>query len=216
MFQGKGVNIILLAVIGILVSVLLHTCQRESKDNSDSAEIAMYKHKVMYYENRAGKMIAYNNAIETNHKTALRQIDSLKGYLKEMEIRKPRVIIKVVTNTVIDSVPVPFEVPLPCDEFTRNINIDSTYYKMDFKLTREQFTINSIRIPNHQEIVIGNKKNGLFKRDSLSVIVNNSNPYVQTNSIGALTIQPKVKWHDRWYTKAGGALLMFIVGRATK
>jgi hypothetical protein len=86
---------------------------------------------------------------------------------------------------------------------------------MNFKLTKKELLVQSLIVPNTQELVIGYKKNGLLKRDSLVVAVKNSNPFVETKSIGALSIKPKPKWHDRLWFKGVCAIAGWSVARIT-
>lgn len=199
---------------GIVISLMmLKKCSDTNHKYENAKGVINYKDTVAYYKAKSGKLVAYNTALEMDYNIAKDLIDSLEGTIKDLKLKKPSVIVRTVTVLRIDSVAVPFTVELPCDEFTLLTSIDSPYYKMNFKLTNKSLSVFDVSIPNTQSIVIGTKKNGLFKKDEYVATVLNSNPYMSTEKIAAIDFKPKKKFYDRLWFRALEIGAAFLIGQ---
>jgi len=194
---------LLYGTIAVLIVLNIRTCDSKNDTIGSGKDLINYKDTAMFYKSKTGRLIAYNDALIMNRRDAMHYIDSLKSYLKDLQIKTPTTIVRTIIDVQIDSIPVPFEVKLPCDEFMLKKRIDSAWYKFDFTLTNTNLLLTNFEMPNKQETVIGTKNNGLFKRDEYIVAVTNTNPYMHVESIGALTFKPKPKFFDRWFVKVG-------------
>lgn len=201
-----------LMLIGIL---MLKKCMDDDRVERYSKQIINYKDTAMYYKSKHGETVAYNTALQMDYKTAKELIDSLDKTIKDLKLKKPSVIVRTVTVLRIDSIGVPFPVELPCDEFNLLTSIDSPYYKMYFKLDKRSLSVFDVSIPNTQSIVIGTKKNGLFKRDEYVATVMNSNPYMHTNNIAAIDFKPRKKFYDKLWFRILEVGAGFMVGKMT-
>jgi hypothetical protein len=87
------------------------------------------------------------------------------------------------------------------------------------KIANTGLTIDSLKIPNEQRIIIGEKKEGFLNlKTKLEIEVNNSNPYIQTTNIAGYTYEPKKKWYERSLVTfgigvAGGYLGSIIINK---
>lgn len=207
-------TIVLLGVIALLCFLLFDTCSSKTQLEDQAIEYANYKDTVMTYKARNGDVIAYNKSLEINKGLMLKLNDSLSGALKNIKIKDPVSYTKIVTVTEIDTVEVRFTDTLPCSDFFRTFRIDSSHYKLDGNLTNKSLTINGIQIPNTQNIVVGTKKNGLFKKNEYIITVQNSNPYMQVTGLQNYTLTPKKRFYEKtWFVFSAGFVAGFVTDR---
>jgi len=149
--------------------------------------------------------------------------ESLNDYINKNEDLKKEVkkfkkissITKSSTKTVIDTIKVAFLDTVRVDSngyFTKDIKIDSTYYKMDFRIDNVSFNLNHLEIPNDQTIIIGDKKikniMGISKGTEYTIDITNSNPYVQTLNMQNFTIKDEKKWYQtKTFHTVGGVVI---------
>ena len=149
--------------------------------------------------------------------------ESLDEYVNKNEDLKKEVkkfkkissITKSSTNTIIDTIKVAFLDTVRVDSngyFVKDIKIDSTYYKMDFRIDNVSFNLNHLEIPNDQTIIIGDKKikniMGISKGTEYTIDITNSNPYVQTLNIQNFTIKDEKKWYQtKTFHTVGGMVI---------
>lgn len=93
----------------------------------------------------------------------------------------------LTTITIIDSIPVPYEVPVPV-EFSRNWSKNNKFYSISGTSSQSGLTIDHLEIPNTLSFAIGQKKTGFFKSEYRIEAVN-SNPYVKTTGLDAYALQ---------------------------
>lgn len=159
----------------------------------DVQEISNYKDTVVYYKAKNGRLIASNKSITVSYVALMSTNQDLDKRIKNLKLKKPTSITFVTSEGRIDSILIPFRDTLPCDEFRIPIKIDSIYYGIYGAVTNKYLRLDSIIIPNKQEIIVGIKKNGLFKRNEEVVTITNSNPHVKTKGIQNYTIKQNRK-----------------------
>ena len=81
--------------------------------------------------------------------------------------------------------------------------LNDNYYNIKYTLTESEIAFNSIEIPNKQNLLIATRKTGFMKPKEYSVIVENSNPYIKSENIKAITITEKKKFYEKWYFQFG-------------
>ena len=123
-----------------------------------------------------------------------KQIDRT-GQLKRLvrSFRNVDTAGNVTTVTKIDTIPIPYEVEVPC-KFTREFGIFERYYTIEGTSNKKGISLNEISIPNTLSFAIGDKKTGFFKSEYRIEVVN-SNPYITTTGLDAYTLQvPKKRF----------------------
>ena len=70
-----------------------------------------------------------------------------------------------------------------------------------------------MKLFNRQDIVVGWKRQGLFKNPIATAEITNSNKYFKQTNIKPFIIVYKKKWHEKWYVTIPSA---FILGYALK
>lgn len=200
-------DIIYLSAIAVIVFMLMaDRCATRKGMYEQSVELSNYKDTAVFYHSKSGRLIASNKALKINRKALFDNNKELKKEVDDLRIKNPSVIIKTRTETRIDSILIPFEVQLPCDTFTRAINIDSTFYKIKGILTEKSLLFNTISIPNEQAFIIGDKRDKWYKPKEYTVAATNSNPYVITQGLQAYTFTDNKKFYEKtWFHLLAGA-----------
>lgn len=178
-------------------------------DKDEIARLANYKDTVMTYKAKNGELVSYNDAMEAELDNVLDVNEELEGDLKNLrlKVKDLRSFTKVVTNTVLDSIKVPFEVKLPCDSFSTTFEKQDTHYWLKGSLTESLLSIDTLSIPNEQKIYVSSKRNGFLKPKSFVVTLQNTNPYVQTIGLQNYTIENRKKWYEKDVWKFGAGFL---------
>ena len=197
-------GIILLCFLAMLF-FKLDSCSNKKELMKANNEILNYSDSIKTYKAKNGELIEFNKALVVNYDTQLEEIDKLK---KDLGLKRVDVLVKYKSVFKYDTINHVFHEQLPCDTFNEVVKIDSTYFKLNLSLSNKALTINSIDIPNEQNFVIGEKKNGLFKANEYSVLVTNSNPNIKGESLKAYNFKPSPKW----YNSVGFKGAVFVAG----
>jgi hypothetical protein len=167
----------------------------------------------MEYKAKNGDLIKYNKSLEVNIGSLEIERKELMDEVRNMRIKKPQVITNVVTEVRVDSLFIPFDQPIPCDSFkvTFDYNKENWLF-LRGEVTNDGVLVGELFIPDTLFIVVGEKKNGLFKRNEIVVAVKNKNPLIRVTDIENYIITPKRRfWQKPWFIGLVG-LTGFIVG----
>jgi cell division protein FtsB len=198
--ENKWLTLFLVAVV-LFISLTIRQCRENHVLLEQVKDLADYKSEAKYYKDKNGEIIAYNKSLETSVEALNIQRAELMQELKDMRIKKPQVITSIVSETLIDSVVIPFETRLPCDsQFVQPFSHNDTWFTINGSVTNTHLNIDNIFIQDSLLIVVGEKKNGLFKRNEIIVAVKHSNPHVTTTDIENYIIKPKTRfWQKGWF-----------------
>ena len=200
-------DILYVFVIVIIILLYFDSCNSKNNLKKEVSDYVSYQDTVMSYKDKNGKLISYNTSLQLSEETLLRVNKELSGDLNRLKLKNPSSITNVTTNTVIDTFVVEHTKKIPCDTFTLVKFVDSTHYKIDYTLTQSAMTFNRISIPNKQQIIVAEKKNGMFKKNEYAVVVENTNPYMMVTGIQNYTIKVETPIYQRWYVTAGAGFL---------
>lgn len=178
----------------IVMLLCFKQCQRADILESN---LQVEKDNVRTYKDKNGDLVEYNNVINTKFKDLEIYNSELKKEIRDMKIKSPEVIIRSTTELRVDTVYIEFHDTLPCQDFVKKIDVDSTWYDIHMTLTKESLTIDSMKIPNEQIVTIGEKKNGLFKKNEHIVAVKNTNPHISTDTLETYTFKKDRKFFER-------------------
>lgn len=184
-------------------------CVHNNREDGYINSLATYSGKAQFEKTKNGILIAFNQSLELKSEkqiaSLLYEMDTMRQLLKKFSSVSSATII--TERTIIQNDTVPFEVQIPCDFSPIRVRRDSIHYVFDGRLTNKSLIIDSIVIPNRQEIVIGTKRVGLFKRERRIEIVN-SNPLIKVQTIKNYVIDDRKKWYQKTGVKiAFGAIL---------
>ena len=164
--------------------------------NEYKIEMRKFKLENLSFEdeiNERGERIISQEQIILSQKDAIEQ-----GLLEVNRLKKIKSQVSVVTETIIDTFIVNhtdtiveyrngdafLKLPQYYLYETEHLNFGAEISKIGLK-------VNNISIFNTSSVTIGYKSNGLFRKKSAVVEIQNSNPYVMTNSVGNVIIKEK-------------------------
>jgi hypothetical protein len=197
-------GVILLCFLAMLV-FKLDSCSDKKELMKANNELLNYSDSIKTYKSKNGELVEFNKALVINYGTQLEEIDKLK---KDLDLKRVDVLVKYKSVFKYDTINHVFREQLPCEEFTDSFTVDSTHFKFDAVLSNKLLSLYNIEVPNEQNFVIGEKKNGLFKENEYSVLVTNSNPNIKGESLKSYTFKPSPKW----YNSVGFKGAVFVAG----
>jgi transcriptional regulator of met regulon len=197
-------GIILLCFLAMLV-FKLDSCSDKKELMKANNELLNYSDSIKTYKSKNGELVEFNKALVINYGTQLEEIDKLK---KDLDLKRVDVLVKYKSVFKYDTINHVFREQLPCEAFTDSFTVDSTHFRFDAVLSNKLLSLYNIEVPNEQNFVIGEKKNGLFKENEYSVLVTNSNPNIKGESLKAYTFKPSPKW----YNSIGFKGAVFVAG----
>lgn len=175
------------------------------------AKETLIDHYRTYYDEvvETGKLIQLQSA---------KQVEGLQKKLDSLEIEKAKVVVKYRSIFRVDTLSLAFVDSLPCDNFIEPFILDSGFIKFNGFATNRRLTIYDIEIPNDLIVVIGEHKKPWYKfhRDTVSVMVKNSNTHIKGTQLQAYSFTPKQPFYNKaWFKFAvfgaglitGGVLL---------
>jgi hypothetical protein len=211
-----------LVVVALVVVILLwlKSCQ---VNNENIVGLKSYNEmqadSLKIYKTKEGTWASDKKAADItqdNYEGLLKENADLKKQVKDF--KKVNAVINAKNETKIDTVKLVFRDSIPCDFGSRDFVVDSAWYSISGKVTNKYVLLDEILITDNQAIVIGDLRQGLFKRSEYSVKVTHTNPYIQTTGLSAITIKPKKHWYDNKLIWLGFGMFTggYIVLSATK
>ncbi len=191
--------VVIASIITIFICLLLfQQCQHTKSENDLLTRTANYSDSAKSYKGKYNEVV-FNQSLAFNNAQQLKNYflgnDTLKDLLKKFKNINSLTIIKEKVY-IHDTVAIQFENRIPCDFKPFKVKRDCTYYHFAGTIYPTKFTIDSIIIPNKQNIVVGRKKIHLFKYE-YRVEITNTNPHIITTNVGGYVINVKKKWYQR-------------------
>lgn len=184
------------------LSIKLYFDKNEISNRYDR-NIKAQNDTIKYYKNKFNNEVASKLAIEltlsefkTTVKGQSKEIQRLKEAVKRF--KKPIATIQSKQEITFKPTQIEFVEPINCD-FKRDINFFDKYYQLNAKVSNIGFNIDSLKLFNNQDIVIGYKKQGLFKKPLLTAEITNTNPYIKQVEIKPIVIKYNEPIYKKWY-----------------
>ena len=220
-----------MSLVVLLVALLLLVW----KSCNDNRQLSAYKDQMTKFELGEQKFLTTINEkgeqINEQEQLILSQKDALAHKVLELEnLKKVKSQVIVKTNTIIDSVFIPFDSSWQNENQFDTILVYDTinmeniiFVPKTFSLVDEHYSIfgevnkggvllDSMRFQNALTLTIGMKSQGIFKKPKPIVLAKNSNPYFQTYSMQNVVIKNELKWYDKKSTWFGVGLIGGFVG----
>jgi hypothetical protein len=209
--MDRIVKLFAVVIIGLL---LLGFFSKVEESSRYAKQLIEYNNEAQEYKDKNDKLVSYNTTLEVNRRDLLRFNDSLRKELNDLKIKKPTSITKFKTVTEIDSVYVYFSQKLPCDTFKYDFTYAEEWFSLNGTITDTNLLLSNLLIPNDWSVIVGEKKNGLFKRNEKIVAITATNPYIKTTQINNYSIKPNTPFHDKLWFKAALLATGFVIGKA--
>ena len=131
--------------------------------------------------------------ISEQEQIILSQKDAIEMNLLEIEnLKKVNSQVSVVTQTIVDSVFIPFQ-----SDTLKNFGLYDKWYGLSGIVENRRVKLDSIYFNNDMRITIGYKKNGWFKKPSPIVKIKNENPYSRVVNMQNVVIDNPTKWYEK-------------------
>ena len=178
---------------------------KNKQDRKRIADLISYEHTAKQYKTKNGLLVNYNKSLEVTISDLKFVGDTLIDYIKELGLKKPKVITIVDYKFQIDTLEIP--VFLTDCKFDTTLVVDSTHYTIDMRLQNTGITFNTISFPNRIGVVVGDKREKWWKKKETIVTVTNSNPFIKVDGITSYTFKHESKWFEKgWIKITAGAL----------
>ena len=199
-------------IVLLLIVVLLLVCGYYTS----RAELSDFKGQMLKFDLKEQKYIETigedGSRIVEQEQIILSQKDAIAHNLLEIK-RLKKIKSQVIINTIthIDSVFVPFVVDSTSNDTLTNDNyiiipkrfaLSEQWYRLNGSINKEGLLIDTLNFNNELTLTIGQKSQGLFKKSKPIVLVEYSNPYVNTTSMQNIIIKDDLRFYDKksfWY-----------------
>lgn len=196
-----------------LVSFNLYT-EKKADNSRYKSNLLALNDSVKYHKNKFGDEVASKRALQFT-------LSELKDYSKEnkelketiKKFKKPLVVIQTEQVVRIDTIYRQFKDSIKY-VFSKDINILNKDYAFNLNINQTGFKIDNFSIFNTQSIVVGWKKQGLFKSPIATAEITNTNKYFKQTKIKPFIIVYKRKWHEKiYFTVPIGIILGYGLSR---
>tara|TARA_R100001015_G_C4578565_1_gene135453 strand:+ start:235 stop:948 length:714 start_codon:yes stop_codon:yes gene_type:complete len=227
----KWTRKIFVSFVVLIVAILLlvwKSCEQKAQLSAFKSQINKFALGEQVFIEKLNKN---GDKIVEQEQIILSQKDALAHNLLELEeLKKVQSQVIIQTNTIIDSVFIPFDDSWQNEnqfdtiiihdtiETTNIIYVPKTfsltekYYSLSGSILKTGVLIDSLRFPNELTLSIGMKSQGIFKKPLPVVIAKHSNPFVQTSSMQNIIIKNDLKWYDKKATWFGIGIIGGFVG----
>lgn len=201
-------NIYIAIISALTIALLLQRGCIQKHETDLLTEIANYKDTATSYKLKNGEIVETNKALVLNSdnqvKALLSKNDTIKQLIDKFKDIKSVVVVKQISSLVHDTIK--FQTQIPCDFKPIRFKQDSSIFHIRGFIHPTKLIIDSLSIPNKQHIVVGDKRKGLFGRQTTIDIIN-SNPIVSTNAISGYVVEEKKWYNNKWIIFGSGAIL---------
>ena len=198
-------NNTLLVVFGLIIVYLVwHLYNGQVRLNSFKNEISKLDVSNQYFKETLSSdsiKIASQKQIILSQKDAIRL-----GVLEVDNLKKVKSQVRTITKIKLDSVFIAFKDTLLLTDTIYNVGVikvpkrfeyNQPYFNIQGIILQNNLLIDSLKLHNNMKLTIGNKRNGIFKKNTPIVKLTNTNPYMTTLDMNNVIIQKDKKFFDR-------------------
>ena len=195
----------LLVVLGLIIAFLvLRLYQGQVRLNSFKNQISKYSLEGQVFNERLTKdslKLAEQSQVILTQKDAIRL-----GVLEVEKLKKVKSQVRVVSRTKVDSFFVEFHdtlllkdtiYPKGFLEVPKRFKYAEKHFNFDGIVLTDKLLVDSFKLHNEMKLTIANKRNGIFKKSTPVVQLENSNPYINTLDMNNVVIKKDKKFFDR-------------------
>ena len=188
----KNIHHIVTAVL-IVLCIYLWRSNRQTKYTT-SNNIGALTDSLGHYQTKEGVWVAEKKLFQGTEKDLKQIIKSKDAAFQKLlkSFKKPVAAAVIKTITKIDTVFIPYKTKIDLPVFELSFSKNAKHYSINGISTNEGINILDISIPNSQNVVVGKKKIGWFKRE-YRIEVANSNPHIKVTDLDGFSFRPKPK-----------------------
>ena len=181
-------------VVLVLLFLIFRNCEEKKQLEKEVANFSeVVNSPIRYTINKQGQKVASKKSLEGSKASLELLLDHLRDsteQLKEMVsyYKQVAAAAQIESRTEITSVEIPYEIP--DTDFDIPFHKQNPFYSIKGRSTNFGLFLDTLAIPNRQTIVIGDRKEGFFKREFRMDVIN-SNPYIQTTDMNSFVLKQK-------------------------
>lgn len=181
----------------LLVFALLFAFQIFKAEKRAINNIAILQEKMKTYENKLGSLTATVGTLQITKRqleqTILEKNESLRSLADEFS--RVSSVVEIKTVTQIDSIPVVFEIPVPC-EFTRTGIKKNEWYSFKYEVDQNGLSLSNFQTWTETTTITGFKRKWFLGRQYATTDVTHTNPNITTIYIRSIEVVVPVQWYD--------------------
>jgi cell division protein FtsB len=199
--KSKLANFILGGVCVILLCLLFNKCENE---NLQLANVDALNSQLTTYKLKNGQLVtsaktlSYTNAQLKN--SLLGNDKTLKQVMAKFA--KVQSVTKYVTTTKLDTIAITYKDTIPCI-FERNDAVFHEWYSLGYISNQRGITITELSIPDSVAIVTGTKRKWFLGKQTQTIDITHTNPFVETEAVQHIEVVEKPKWYQTTIFKLG-------------
>ncbi len=215
--KGYKSSPVILYIIIALLAVLLFASFRECSSRTSLADsnLDALTDSVTYYKNRLGTTTASKATLQVSNRQLQDYVIKKDAEIQQLAKEFARVthVVKADAKLQIDSITVPYAVPVPCD-FKRRGSVKDKWYTFTYASDQNGFKIDSLTIPVSVGVITGAKRKWFLGAEKVTTDVTFNNPNVQVTDLKAAELVLHTPWHKKWYVWAVvGAVGGFLISQ---
>jgi len=181
----------------LLVLAAIFLFQKWQLANRANHNVAVLQGEVTTYQNKIGSLTTTVGTLQLTKRqleqSILKKDDSLKKLASEFSRVKSIVETEIVLQ--IDSIHVPFDLPVPYD-FERTGKKADQWYSFNYNVNQNGLSLTNFETWTETTTITGFKRNWFLGRQRVTTDVTHTNPHITTTNIKAIEVVVPVKWHE--------------------
>ena len=199
--KSNLVNLILCVVCVVLFCMLFNKCEIE---NLQLANVDALNSQLTTYKLKNGQLVTSAQTLSCTNAQLKNSLLGKDKTLKEVmaKFAKVQSVTKYVTNTKIDTIAITYKDTIPCI-FERNDAIFHEWYSLGYNSNQKGITITELSIPDSVAIVTGTKRKWFLGKQTQTIDITHTNPFVETDAVQHIEVVAKPKWYQTTIFKLG-------------
>lgn len=197
--------------IWLLLIILMAITTKKYMDDADRAftRSVDLTDSIRYYKLKNGSVVASKEVLEYNDVQLRALLNNSNENIKELskKFSKIELQIQLISKIKVDSLSVKYDKPIPL-EFERSGSIIEPHYSFEYKSVSDGFKIANFELTNDTVTFIkGTKRKWLFGKETNTLDIIHSNPYISDIKLDAMQLKEDKKWYQTTGFKIGVGLL---------
>lgn len=199
--KSKVANFILCGVCVLLLCLLFNKCQNE---NLQLANVDALNSQLTTYKLKNGQLVTSAKTLSYTNAQLKNSLLGKDKVLKEVmdKFAKVKSVTKYVTNTKLDTIAITYTDSIPC-VFDKDGAIFHEWYSLGYNSNQKGITITELSIPDSVAIVTGTKRKWFLGKQTQTIDITHTNPFVETDAVQHIEVVAKPKWYQTTIFKLG-------------
>lgn len=209
---SKLANLILCVVCLVLFAMLFNKCENE---DLQLANVDALNSQLTTYKLKNGQLVSSAKTLSYTNAQLKKSLLGKDKTLKEVmaKFAKVQSVTKYVTTTKIDTIAITYTDSIPCI-FNKDGAIFHDWYSLGYKSNQKGITITELYIPDSVAIVTGTKRKWFLGKQTQTIDITHTNPFVETEAVQHIEVVAKPKWYETTIFKVGlGFLGGFLLAK---